>query len=308
MPGNKRIYYACLGVAYCGGSPIQGARSVSVSLSRNISNIFSFGNSNAIATYGNMPDIEISFSSYLTNLGAVNNLPGFSSFCGLDIVAGPDNQADGCLVANQCNRFTQLLLSKVSYNMPSTGPFTMEATYKGYSKSICTSSASIGPPCQDSGTVCRRINFNENGSSLPSAIVGNPIDNVSITYSINRQSINEFATRKPYASYVTYPIETSCTFDLNVTEFDSHSLSALDTACKNSSAEKSSITIALCGNCGGSLTLTNAYLTGLSYSGAEAGSQDNLKLSATYTGYSTPEGINPVTVFPSEETDPCACS
>ncbi len=307
MSGNKRIHYGCLGVAYCGEPPIQGATSVSVSLSRNISNIFSFGNSNAIASYANLPDVELSFSSHLVSVSDITSEPGFNSFIGLDILVGPDNNPSGCLVPNQSNRFTQLLLNQISYTMPSQGFFSVKRTYKGWSKNLCSSSVSA-PNCPASGVAYRRNNLNLSGTVIPSAISGNPIDNIEVSYSINRQFVNEFATRKPYASYVTYPIETSCTFDLTVIDLDNHELSSVYQACKNSSSGKHNIIIQLCGEGGnGSLSIQNSYLTGLNYSGAEAGTPGNLKLSVTYTGYSTPSGINPVIIL-DDISDPCACS
>lgn len=309
MSGNKRIYFACLGVAYCGGTPIVGAKSVGMSFSRNISNIFAPQNKNPIATYGNLPDIEVSFSSYMTGFSSIVNEVGLNSFTGIDILAGPD--INKCIVPDQMTRLSYLLLTSIVYNMPAQGFFSVERTYKGWNKNSCTvpgGGAFSGCNSENAqpieGDVYTRQYFSLSGSNLPNEIRDNPLDNVTVSASINRQFVQEFATRKPYASYVSFPIETSCTFDFTCQKLDNYTFDLTSSACKNAPSYKTNIKIALCN---GSIDINDAYLTSFKYSGAGSDDSSNLKLSVTYTGYTSPSGISPVLILPDEFNDPCTC-
>ena len=130
----------------------------------------------------------------------------------------------------------------------------------------------------------------------------NPISNISIDAKINRSFVNELGTRKPYASYINFPIEISSTFECIVQNFDSINFALDQTACKNSTAYKETIPIEVCGS---TFTLIDAQLTNFSYSGGEANSNSNLRLSVTYTSYATPANAVPVIILPDSFTDPC---
>lgn len=298
MSGNKRVFYACLGVSVGGAGRLVGATSVGISASRDVSTIFASQNKNPVATYAAVPQIEITVSSYLGSFVQLQNEAGFNNWTDISIYAGPDDCP--VLAANQKNIFNYALLSGVKYNLPSQGYFTVERTYKGLNKKPCTISEACNQNAVGQEGEVKTRQYYKSGK--PSVIGDNPITNISIEAKINRSFVNEFGTRKPYASYINFPIEVSCTYDCTVQDFDSISFDLDQTACKNSTAYKESIPIEICGS---SFTINDAQLTGFNYSGGEANNGSNLTLSVTYTGYTTPSGTVPVIIMPDTFQDPC---
>jgi hypothetical protein len=298
VSGNQRVFYSCLGVSVGGGSRLAGATSVGISGSRSISNIYASQNKNAVATYANLPEIEISVGSYLSSFVSLENEPGLNSWTTVEVYAGSDTCP--VLAANQKNVFNYVLLDSIKYNLPADGFFTVERSYKGINKKPCT----VNETCNetDTGTdgIVKTRQYYVDGR--PSVIGDNPISNISIDAKINRNFVGEFGTRKPYAAYINFPIEIACTYECTVQDFDSISFDLEQTACKNGPSYKESINVNICGS---SFSIPDAQLTAFSYSGAEAGDNSNLKLSVTYTGYSTPANIAPVIILPDNFTSPC---
>jgi len=309
VPGNKRINYACLALAYCNGAPIDGAKSVGFSFSRSINNVYGRGSSTPVATYGQLPDIEFSYSSHVTSASGFPGFPneqGLSDYVSFDMLIGSDT--DDLITPSSSFRVAYMLLNSVTYNLSVDGLFSIDRTFKGWSKANCTNT--LGRNSASEATVLNRAAFSQENSTLPGVLSGTAIQNIQVGISVNRSFVGEFATRKPYASYINFPIETTCTFETYVLDsLDQYNFNVLETACKNGQLFTENITIATC--IGGSdIKIDKAHLTSFNYSGAEAQEGGgNLKLSLTYTGYQPPTGIKPVTLL--EEVnleDPCACS
>lgn len=310
MAGNKRINYACLALAYCDETPIDGAKSVGFSFSRSISNVYGRGSSKPAATYGQLPEIEFSYSSHVT---ASNGFPGFSSerglndFVSFDMMIGSDT--DEVLSSPiQSIRASYMLLTNVTYSLAVDGLFSIDRTFKGWNKtSSCGNSLGRSSPSE--AVILNRAAFAENSSTLPSALAGTALQNIQVSMNINRSFVGEFATRKPYASYINFPIETTCTFETYILDsLDQYDFNLLETACKNGTLYTENLKIATC--VGGSvISIDKASLTSFSYSGANAQTGgDNLKLSLTYTGFQSPTGISPVILLDDQKLqDPCAC-
>lgn len=295
MPGNNRVFYGCLGIGQCGGGPMSGIISAKYSLSREINHVFAPGKSTPAATYGAMPNIEISYTRYLTSFTALSQEAGLNSFVGFDMMVGSDTSSSNPNL-NRTIRGSFMLLTSVTYNLGVNSPFTVEYTYSGYSK---PAGGSGGTLPAGSGNVLMRQSFN---GTLPAQIANTSPQNISASFKINRDFVGEFGTRKPYASYIRFPIESSCTFEVLTKDLDSYVIDAMQSACKNPQTYAQDITLSLCGG-GGGITIKKAYLTGLNYSGGDAGSRDNQTLSVTYTGYTAPDNITPVLILPDE--DPC---
>lgn len=293
----NRIFYGCLGIANCDGTPIQGVQSVGLSVSRSVNTLFSPGKKDSSGQYSNLPDIEVSYTKYIDSINSFDSEAGLSGYTGLTILAGEDTvKCLGGAGVTSTIGFKELLLSSITYSMSIDGPFTVQRTYKGWSSGSCTiSGLGVFANCNSviSGSVKRRGCFT--ATQVPSAIGSNTIQSVSVSMQINRDFVNQFASRKPYASYVNFPVETSCTFDVI-----SKSLSSVNfptpVKCGNAASEEESITLSVGG--AGSLNITKAFLSALNYSGAEAKSGgSNLKLSATYTSYVTPATIKPFVIL-----------
>lgn len=309
MP-NKRINYACLALAYCDQRPIDGVKSVGFSLSRSINNVYGRGNSTPAATYGQMPEIEFSYSShatYTTGFPGFPNEPGLNNYVSFDMMIGSDTDTY-LSTPIQTIRASYMLLNSVTYNLAVDGLFSIDRTFKGWNKtSNC--GQGLGRLAPSSGIVLNRAAFEENTSTLPAVLSGTMLQNIKVTMSINRSFVGEFATRKPYASYITFPIETSCTFDTVITNnLDQFSFDVLQTACKNGPLFTEDLKIDTCG-AGAIINVDKAHLTSFSYGGAEAQNNGgNMTLSLTYTGYQSPSGIEPIIYLDDKDLeDPCAC-
>lgn len=311
---NKRVYFACLGVANCTDNTIlNDVISANLSANININNIFSPGSTTPTTSYAEMPNVEFSYTSYLKTFTPITSEEGLNDFVGFNLAIGLDSDSNqsyaglfsgnstilssgvgsppyaavGCSLSN---------LSSIVYTLPVDGFFTVTKSYKGFSKTSAT------PPSlfTESQSITKRRSCFQ--GTLPNGISDNAIQNIEITYTINRTMVQEFATRKPYASYVNFPIETTVQFELLTQKLDTYSIDSMQTACRNISPPKENITISVEG--AGSLNISGAYLTNISYNGGSANSNDNQTMSVTYTSYLPIDGIKPVVISTGE--DPCA--
>jgi hypothetical protein len=306
---NKRVFNGCLGIGTCTGSPLPDILSVDYSLSRSINNIYQPQNSNPIATYGLNPDIEIRYTSYMVNgfpplasEEGLNSIVGFKLLVGLDDPnTWPDIKTTNVPLDHKAIGGSLMLLNSITYSLSVDGPGTIQRSYRGYSKPAVDAGASVPFKVPSPTSTTYLTLRNKFTGTIPAEIALNALQSITITRTFNRQLVNEFATRKPYASHISFPVETSCTFDLLSQDLDTYEISAMDTACKNPKTYKTDINISLCE--GSPISIPKSYLTGLQYSGATADSSDNQTISATYTSYETPVGLEPVYIFPDE--DPC---
>jgi hypothetical protein len=308
---NKRINYACLALAYCGARPIDGVKSVGFSLSRSITNVYGRGSSAPAATYGQLPDVEFSYSSHVTTttgFPGFQNEPGLTDYVSFDMMIGSDT-APLLTTPIQTLRMSYMLLSSVTYNLAVDGLFSIDRTFKGWNKSA-NCGQGLGRIAASSGIILNRSAFNSQNSTLPSIVAGSAIQNINVSMNINRSFVGEFATRKPYASYINFPIETTCTIDTIVqNSLENYTFDLLQTACRNGPLYTENLKIATCSN-NASIFINQAHLTSFDYSGAEAQQGgSNLKLSLNYTGYQPPIGIKPVIYIDDKDLeDPCSCS
>ncbi len=309
MSGNKRIFNGCLGIGTCTGNPLSDIISADYSLSRSINNIYKPQDSTPIATYGLNPDIEIRYTSYmvdgfppLTSEMGLNDIVGFKLLVGSDDPdSWPDITTTNIPLDQKAIGGSLMLLNSITYSLSVNGPGTIQRLYRGYSKPNMEPGGTV-PFKSASGNSSQYVTLrNKFTGTVPGEISQNALQSITVTRTFNRQIVNEFATRKPYASYISFPVETSCTFELLSQNLDTYEISAMDTACKNPKTYRTNISLSLCE--GASIEIQKAYLTSLQYSGASADSSDNQIISATYTSYETPVGLEPVFIFPDE--DPC---
>jgi len=316
VPGlNNRVHFACLGVSKCSDSTIlNNIISADLSADININNFFSQGSTKTVGTYTDTPNVQFNYTEYLQpfipigNEYGLNNVVGFKINIGLDatesesyggLFSGSSTLLSGVQGSPPHSAILVSLanLTSLSYSFPVEGFFTTTRSFSGYSKKV-KSPASSFTESEADPEVRRRQHFT---GTLPNGIASNAIQNIDVTYTINRTPVPEFATRKPYASYVNFPIETSVTFELLTQKLDSYDLDAMQTACKSLSSLKEDIVISVCDF--GSVTINKAFLTSIKYNGAEANSNSNQTMSVTYISYEPIANIEPV-VFMSDE-DPC---
>lgn len=272
-----------LSVTKCGNS-LSGLISAEYALSRNINSLYKMGNSSPIATYGDMPEIQVSYTGHAAEMGSFN-VSEANKLSDITI-----NGVNGGVNASLA------LLSNFSYNFQTDGPFTITKSYLGFVKSSAQSGGGGGggsPQVQ----VLKRADYS---GSLPPGISGNYLQGVSAEISINRENIGEFATRKPYASIVQFPTQQSITYEVIASSMDSITISDLYNACKNPNSDTYDASIAACGV---SFGISKAYVTNIQYSGGEASAGSKPQtISITYTSYEKIPGLKPVIYF---DDQPC---
>lgn len=279
MTGPKLVNrYPNIGVAKCGTS-VCGVYSAQYSLNQNIKSIFSTGDKNPTVTYSELPNIELTYSQYLTYFDLDYN--DFNTASKLELIS-----RDQTIICD--NAF----LTKLSYSFTTDSPFTVTQTYTGYTKPL---KSSLTPACIESEErhIFHRQDFD---GTFPPGIASSAISSINIEISINRQIIGEFATRKPYASYVTFPITRSIKYECYNDGVDTYVLESIKEACGTTQEPTYDLTVSACSK---SITIDNAYLTELSYGGADAGrgSQPQM-VSIGFTSYDSIGQIDPVYFFP----------
>lgn len=258
------------------GTSIDGLTSVSYALSREVNTFFTTGSAKSVADYGSLPDIEISYTGYANAVGGFDLNEANSAS---ELTIRGKNGGVSCAKA---------LLSSVSYNMSINEPFTITKSYKGYVKPVSGGGGS-------STLIPFTIKRWDYTGGLPPGFEGNHLQKVSVDISIDRQYIGEFATRKPYASVVTYPMKQSMTFELLSDSLDSVVIDNLYNACENPESTKYAPSI---GACGIGYSLSNAYITAINYGGGEAQRNGSPQtISVTYTSYDSIDGIKPVLIL-----------
>lgn len=278
MAGNNVVItqYKDVSVSKC-GARISGLSSASYSFSRNIDSIFSAGNRRPVASYGNLPEITVSYSAYEGSFD-----PGeASSFSTINI-----SGAGGSVSVSYA------LLTSFSFDMTVEGYLNITKTFVGYGKPSGGGGGGgeLGKP-----TVSKRWDFS---GGLPPGLSGNYLQKVSGSIDIDRQSIEQFATRKPYASVVNFPIKSSITYEFLTNSMDTLSVDDLEAACKNPGSQTYTASVSACGF---SFDITKAFVTSIDYSGAEASSSTGFQTgSVTYTSYQDIPQIKPVIIFDNE--------
>lgn len=313
--GNNRVYYGCLGVALAAptsfpSSLLPGVQSVGITSSVPIERVGSIGSTNFVS-YSTLPDISFTFTEAISSLSGILNIPGINGYIDLFMFIGQDDTE--CFSARKFIRCKYVLLTNIQYNMSIDGIFTCEKTYSGFSRFICPTSSGITVPTCSTGfpanthMVGTRRNFNLSGSSLPNTInVDNLIQEVSLSYSINRSTITEPGTRTPYGSSVQFPVETRCSFTVANKNLDSYQNNFAILPCTPINATPEDITLSICGKGNfvtGSVSVSGAYVTNINYDGGTTGG-GNQNINIEYTSTNNP-GIVPLVEFPNNATTGC---
>jgi len=314
--GNNRIYYGCLGVALSTPSSfpsalLPGVQSVGVNTTNRTEYILSPGIAVPQAYYTLLSDVTFTFSEAFQSLESLSSISGANNYIDLYMLVGEDDVE--CMDARKYIRCKYILLQNLVYNLNINGIFNVEKTYTGFSRYICSTSSSItipncGSPIPNYSVVGSRRHFNISGSSLPSLLTSdNVLQTVTITQSINRENITEPATRTPYGSMVSFPIETKLTFNVVSKDLDSYTNNYNTSICNSISSHIEDITISVCGIGGSgntsSLSFNDAYLESINYNGGDT-TGGNQEINIEYVCYSV-SGINSLVEFPNVYSTGC---
>lgn len=277
-PQNIKITkYKDIAVSKC-GTPLSGLISASYSFKRNVNTIFARGQTKPTATYAVLPDIDISYTGYNGSF----DISEANSFSKISI-----SGTSGSIAADFA------LLTGFSFELSVDSFLSVTKTFTGFSKP----SGGVASGLTGNPTVIKRQDF---GGSIPGAISGNHLQKVSGEISIDRQFIGEFATRKPYASVVNFPIVSSITYEAFTDAMDSVTINALESACQNPSSLTANVGISACGF---SFNIGKAHITSIEYKGGDANSTGSFQtISITYSSYEGFDGIKPVIILDNESS------
>jgi hypothetical protein len=314
--GNNRIYYGCLGVALSTPSSfpsslLPGVQSVGINTSQKTEYILSPGIAVPQSYYSLLSDVTFTFVEAFQTLDSLSSISGCNNYIDLYMFIGEDNSE--CMDARKYIRCKYILLQNLIYNLDVNGIFTVEKTYNGFSRYICSTSSPItipncSTPIPNYSVVGSRRHFNISGSSLPSILTDdNILQTVTINQIINRENISEPATRTPYGSMTSFPIETKLTFSLISKNLDLYNNTFNTTICNNISNYIEDITISICGIGGSgnssSLSFNDVYLESINYTGGDT-SGGNQEINIEYISYSV-SGINSLVEFPNVISTGC---
>ena len=314
--GNNRVYYGCLGVALSTPSSfplslLPGVQTVGVSTSTKTEYILAPGIAVPHSYYTSLPDVTFNFSEAFQTLYPLSTVSGVNSYVDLYMFIGEDDVE--CMDARKYIRCKYILLESLEYNLSINGIFTVDKTYRGFSRYICSTSSNItipncGNPIPNHSVVGSRRSFNITGSSLPSVLTNdNLLQNITISQSIDRQNIIEPATRTPYGSMTSFPVQTKLSFNLTSQNLDSYNQNFNTSICQSLNNHIEDMTISVCGIGGNSnvssLSFNDMYLDSINYNGGDTGG-GNQEISIDYVCY-TVSGINSLVEFPNVYSTGC---
>jgi hypothetical protein len=313
---SNRIYYGCLGVALSTPSSfpsalLPGVQTVGVTTSTKTEYILAPGIAVPHAYYSILPDISFTFSEAFQSLDSLSSISGVNNYIDLFMFVGEDDVA--CMDARKYIRCRYVLLESLSYNLNINGIFTSDKIYKGFSRYVCSTTSNItipncNSPIPNYSVVGSRRSFNISGSSLPSILSSsNLLQSITINYNITRENIAEPATRTPYGSMTSFPIESTISFNLISQNLDSYNQNFNSSICQGLTNHIEDMTISVCGIGGSgnasSLSFNDMYLEGINYNGGDTGG-GNQEISIDYVCYST-SGINSLVEFPNVHNTGC---
>lgn len=311
--GNNRIFYGCLGVALATPSALlPRIQSANISGSQNIDYVIGPGGISGF--YSNTPDITCSYTQII--LSFEDFTADHNEFIDLYMVVGPDNESN---LTNPTKYILcrYLLLDSIEYNLSVDNFFTMTKTFKGFSRYVCDYNGSspepIGPqepldpeiPPAYSSLLLLKQNFNVSTSSLPTTLLNNPIQNITIKKSFNRKTITESGTRTPYAFVSNIPTETTVSVEMISQNLDEYNQTFSTTACASSDIPSASLDIDICSVVEDEETISSinfqGYVSTINYSGGDA-SGGNQTINIEYIQYDSSTNL---VEFPNAATTGC---
>lgn len=323
MP-NNRLYYACEAVQINGPSgissknpaydTIQGLQSVGINTNFNLEPIYQLGQLDLYDNYEEIPEVEISLSKvldgqptiYQMTMGTGTLVSLANNRCGVRLLLYPDTNttADGIPVAAvEC---APAYLSSISYNFPTEGNFTEEATIVSNDKTWLTGlTALTGSPASSSAAglgIARRGLWNKSATVMPTGNTGvgdmslqsvsggipggMKLQSVKVSLNLGREQLRELGSRTPYLRYVKFPVEVTTEIEVTANTGDMVGVAgSTSTACSNPKAlTDKAIKIALCDGLTLDLGAKNK-LTSVNFNAGDTGGS-NATITYSYRGYS----------------------
>jgi hypothetical protein len=222
MPTYQFVRYDINGISL-GGTTLHGVQSVTLGRSLETTTIVKKGAPSVVKNWYKKPSVTISFTRFLTS-------SIFTSYS-LAVASGPPQTSDivvsvidiGGVKVRDCR------LKSLTFNLTNEGNFTESVTYEGVTFESDTVTSFATP---EYGTVLRRQDFAF--GSLPSQVSGKHILSAEASLNINYGQVptwGQFYTN--FSSYISVPVDVSCSFEVLETGFPSYISDAITTNSHN---------------------------------------------------------------------------
>lgn len=329
---NNRIFYACQSVIMNGPSgsnsngnatweAMQGIQSVGINTDYQLDPIYQLGHLDLYDNYEDVPEVEISLTKVLDgystiygrSMGTGTLAYASAARCGVRLAIYPDNVTNAAGTPTYVLEMLPAYLSSITYNFPSDGNFTEEATLVANSKKwIAGAAANTAGPNSGAPNIIsnatgikRRQQWNDSASVLPTGLSGglpiiNPslpgggvtIQNFSISMNLGREELYKLGDRIPFTRYVNFPVEITTEIEIVSPSGDMASAAIDGAACENPKALMNhEIKAVLCDGMTIDLGTKNKLST-VNYTGGDTGG-GNVSMTYTYTTYSHFTYTNP---------------
>jgi len=306
--GNKRVFYACQGLAL-DGEPLRGVQNVSVRTDNNNHVVDEWGSHKIHNHYVDTPKSTISLSRIMT-FGDHPIVTGSITGSGNSIATNhgrklclyfvsdtAESGVDSTAESPNYVFFRNVSVNSISYGMTTDGYLTEDVEFISYYKTYNSGECDISDMDILKKNVQEEDNYDgrpikrENILSVTGG--GDLIQSFNVNIPFNIQTVDEFGTAfsrdvKKYR-YATYPIATS----YSVTEiyqsggFDTIEFGQQKINCNDIDLPKKSVqTIVTCSGTGFYLELGNCNLESMEYGGGDT-SGGNANMTYNYTCYNS---------------------
>jgi hypothetical protein len=218
--------------------------------------------------------------------------------CGVRLLLYPDTVTNATGTPSAIVECNPAYLSSISYNFPTEGNFTEEATIVSNDKVWQTGSlgAVSSAPTKDipEGVGILRRGLWSTSSTIPTGTNsvsggipnGCKINSVKVSMNLGREQIRELGRRTPYYRYIKFPVEVTTEFEVTATTGDMvGAVGSNNQTCSNPKAlANKEIVIRLCDGTVIDLGTKNK-LTSVNYTGGDTGG-GNATITYSYQTFS----------------------
>lgn len=311
MATSIRTFYACQKVQMTppSGAPgstidntfttLNAINSLGITTNYNLEPVYQLGQLEPGDQFENNPEVEISITKTMDGTATIyEHMMGDGGLTALSESRGGvkffvyPQQVEAATGVSTASCLVQpAYLSSITWNFPSDGAFTEEATIVGNSKTWSYGATDNDAPAVSLTGVARRQMFDEGNSVFPNdgisgAMPGDALlQNISVSVDFGREEIYQLGQQIPYTRYINFPVEVTTEFEIISASGDYAEIVEATSDCANDkNIGDQSISIVLCD--GTTLDLgSKNRLNSVSTAGGDAGG-DNVTYTYSYVNYS----------------------
>jgi hypothetical protein len=289
----NRVYFASQGLSI-GGTTVQGAQSVGISINYSLEQAFQLGR---LAIYDNIvTDGEVTVTasknldgnSTMFTLFGGGNIASYGETTKTVVVASNTSEAATSLdtAAQTATTMTGCYLSSLSYTFPSDGFATEEISFVTDNKSTA---GTVSAPAATS-----KENVYRHHVSSVGVHTGDNITNISISADLGREAMFKLGQFRPYHRFANFPFEVTAEFTIANTSVDTTVVNLGGVTCTGDGdlPAQQTIQVVVCDSngdattAGYTFTMSGCRLSAVSQDGGDTGG-GNASTTFTYTTYNT---------------------